>query len=193
MAIYNYISQSIQSSCLIEAKDIDSFYYPITQNHTGYAVDGTLYSNGVQVQTPVVTSPPTSPPVTSPVYASWFTEGQSPYRGALQNFPQTGLVLLSQVALTIMDGSTPTLTLWMQALIQDNFALGNNFNSALNGWTPTGLVYADGVISVICTPDYGNKNGVDGSTYDIASNKIIHFDFVQDSIYFDVALNSLVS
>src|SRR5208282_2643054 len=134
MATYSYLTQSIQSTCLIEPKDIDSFYNPIVQNHTGFAWDGTLYSAGVQQP--------------GPIYASWYTEGQSVYRGKLQTFPQDGLILLSKVALTVLDASTAALSLWMQFLLQDHYALSDNWNNTLNGWVPSSVIYADGVVSV---------------------------------------------
>jgi hypothetical protein len=180
MAAYDYINQSIQSTALITAKTIDSFYYPTTQGHTGYAWDGTLYAGGVQV---AMGSPP------SPIYASWFTEGQNAYRGILQTFPQTGLVLLSKVALTILDGSNSTLALWMQFLLQNNFALADNFNGSLNGWSPSGLAYADGILSVVYTPDAGSLFNVSSPpVYDVDSNMVVNIDFSQDTAYLDVAI-----
>ena len=186
MAAYDYIDQSIMATCLIEPKDIDSFYNPITQNHTGFAWDGTYYVDGVQQLTE--TSPPSSPPLPVPTYASWYTEGQSAYRGLLQTFPQAGLCLLSKVALSILDESTAALTLWMQFLIQNQYALADNWNNALNGWTPSGVIYADGVVSVLYKPDSGNFTGVDGATYNVNSNLVVHLDFVQDSVYMDMAI-----
>ncbi len=165
MAAYDYINQSIQSTCLIEPKDIDSFYNPVTESHTGFAWDGTYYAAGVQQLTNGV-----------PTYASWYTEGQNDYRGILPTFPQTGLVLLSKVALTILDGSTSTLTLWMQFLLHNDYALANNFNNSLNGWLPSGLAYADGILSVIYTPDGAGT-----------SNMVVNLDFTQDQAYLDIA------
>lgn len=189
---YNYIYQSILASSLIEPKDIDSFYFPTTQLHTGYAWDGTLYYNGVQQ--------------VGPIYASWYLEGAGDYRGSMAAFPQTGLVLLSNTAMTITDGSTASLELWMLFLLQNNiinptgeittpmmplgsFALANNFNSELNGWLPSGLTYANGIVSVIYSPDYGNQSGVvAGGSYNINSNMVVNIDFTQDTVYLDVAV-----
>lgn len=156
---YDYLDQAIRASCLIEPKDIDSFYNPDTMNHTGFAWDGTLYQNGVQVH--------------GPVYASWFTESFGAYRGDSTTFPQAGLVLVSHVAVSILDETTSALTLWMQFLLQNNirnplasppvlpgsYALADNWNSELNGWIPSGCVYADGVLSIVYSPDYGNRSG----------------------------------
>lgn len=181
---YNYINQSIIASCLIQPKSTDSFYNPVNL-HTGYAWDGTLYSAGVQQA--------------GPVYASWYTEGPGNYRGNLAAFPQTGIVLLSNAAMTIVDGSTAALNMWMLFLFQNTlvdpasttpggFALINNFNSELNGWTPSGLTYANGIISVICTPDYGNQSGPSSTGFNINSNMVISVDFSQDRVFLDVAV-----
>jgi hypothetical protein len=178
---YSYLTQSIQSTCLIEPKDMDSFYYPVANSHTGFAWDGTLYSAGVQQP--------------GPTYASWYNEGANTYRGYLQTFPQTGLILLSKAALTILDGSTTALNLWMQFLLGDQYGLPDNFNSSLNGWVPTGLVYANGILSAICTPDAGNLVEVllspplsSPPLYNVDSTMIISLDFTQDKIYLDVAV-----
>jgi hypothetical protein len=183
MATYNYLDQAIQSTCLIEPKSNDSFYYPLstsnTLGHTGFAWDGTLYIEGVQQYT--IASPPAL------IYASWYSEAQGDYRGGTPTFPQTGLILLSRAALTILDGSTSALTLWMQFLIQNQFALANNFSENLNnGWTPSSLTYADGVLSVTCTPDTGNN--IVGEGYNVDSNMVINIDFSQDKVYIDVAV-----
>jgi hypothetical protein len=177
MAAYDYIDQSIVSTCLIEPKDIDSFYNPVLQGHTGFAWDGQLYSAGVLQGSP-------------PQAASWFSEAPGAYRGELATFPQTGLVLLSKVALTIIDGSTTALKMWMQFLIQDQFGLPDNWNGELNGFAPSGLVYADGVLSVTYTPDAGNETGValDQTGYNINSNMVVNIDFTQDKIFLDVAV-----
>ena len=167
MANYNYLNQSIVSSCLIESKDIDSFYNPTTLRHTGFAWDGQLYYQGVLQP--------------GPVYASWYSEGAGTFRGSLQTFPQEGLVLLSKVALSILDESTTNLTMWMQFLIQNDYAFPDNFNDELNGWRPSGLAYADGILSITYIPDYGNQPD------NILSNMVVSIDFTQDKVYLDVA------
>jgi hypothetical protein len=172
-------------------------------SHNGFAWDGILYIGGVQQIT--MSSPP------GPIYASWFTETDGPYRGTSSTFPQAGLVLLSRVALTILDETSSALSLWMQFLLQSNllnnfpvsspplsppvdvpgsYALTDNFNSELNGWLPSGLAYADGVLSVVYTPDYGNQTGIsaDHTSYNIDSNMVVSIDFTTDSVYLDVAV-----
>lgn len=112
------------------------------------------------------------------------TVGPSPYRGEQQSFPHSGLILLSQVALTILDQSTPGLPLWMQFILGDSFAFANNFNGLLAGWTPSGLQYADGIISVVYKPDVGSQVW----TLGINSNMIVSVDFAQDQVSLDVGV-----
>lgn len=181
---YDYLDQNIVASQLIQPRDNDSFYNPSTNAHYGYGADGFWYENGV-VQ-------PSHP------LASWFTEASGPYRAVgyptgsnSARFPQAGIILLSPVALTILDQSTPTLKaqnlpLWMQFLLQDTYAMANNFDGNLNGWTPSGLAYADGVISIIYTPDSGNQIG--GAPPAADSTMVVTIDFSQDNVYLDVAI-----
>jgi hypothetical protein len=178
MAAYDYLDQVIVATALIQPHDDDSFYNPGPPNaHYGYAFDGNWYIAGLKQN--------------SHPQASWFTESPSAYRGDGSGFPTAGLILLSPVALTILDQSTPTLDahqlpLWIQFLLGDMYALANNFDGALNGWTPSGLAYADGVISVIYTPDSGNQVG--GSPPSADSTMVVTIDFSQDAIYLDVAI-----
>jgi len=168
MAAYDYINQSIQASLLITPKDDDPFFNPVPLALTGFAADGFWYDGGVKTGT----------------QASWFLEGEGPYRGPLQAFPAAALVLLSQVSLTILDVSNAVtesslLPLWMQALLGDSLALTNNFEDALVGFTPTGLTYAAGIVTVLYTPDAGSN---------IQSTMGVNFDFVKDSVYLYVAV-----
>jgi hypothetical protein len=148
---YNFIDQNIVASCLIQGHTDDSFYNPVPNSHTGYAVDGNYYSLGV-----LQSAHPK---------ASWFTEfatNTSGDRGEQAAFPQFGIALLSPVSLVILDqtksvAQAEQLPLWMQFLLQDNNALANNFNGAVQGFLPSGLVYADGIVTVIYTPDSGNQ------------------------------------
>jgi hypothetical protein len=184
---YDYLDQVIVATALIQPSDSDSFYNPTTNAHYGYAYDGNFYLNGVLQ---VGHSP-----------ASWATESPGAYRGDGIKFPTAGLILLSPVALTILDQSTPTLIaanlpLWMQFILSDTFMFGNNFDGTLNGWTPSGLAYADGVISVIYTPDTGNQPPITSpptsppiTSPPIADTAmVVTIDFVQDLAYLDVAL-----
>jgi hypothetical protein len=161
---YDYINQSIQSSLLIVPKDNDPFFFPTQLALTGFASDGYFYDGGIR--NPLVR-------------ASWFTEAQGPYRGILPSFPQAALVLLSEVALTILDETNSELPLWMQFLLGDANALANNFNGSLIGFTPTGLSYAAGVLVVTYVPDAGSA---------VQSTLAVNIDFVQDGVYLYVAV-----
>ena len=169
---YDWIDQDIVASTVIQPLEIDSFYNPVSKNHTGYAFDGLYYENGMS----------SSPAV----YASWFTEflnTPNPYRGSSAEFPNLGLILLSKVALTIIDQSTGQLNLWMQFLIQNLFAFPDNFSSErypLIGYTPSKVTYADGLVSVTYLPDEG--------VISIKSPMVVTMDFVQDIVYLDVSV-----
>ncbi len=168
MANYNYLDQQITATCLVQAYNNDSFYFPETNNHSGFAYDGKKYLNG---QLDLL---PGSPPTTQ--YASWYTEfasptasGPEPARDDQAQFPAFGLILLSPVAMTILNQSTPVpqaneLKMWMQFAMADGYIMSNNYMTAMSppvlaiqGFTPSGLSYADGIISVIYTPDAGNQ------------------------------------
>lgn len=163
MAAYDYINQSIQSSLLIVPKDNDPFFFPTQLALSGFAFDGFLYDSGVKTMT----------------QASWFTEAQSAYRGILPSFPEAALVLLSQVALTILDETNSDLPLWMQFLMSDLYAVANNFNETLIGFTPVGLSYAGGILTVTYIPDAGS---------DYQSTLAVNIDFTQDNVYLMVAV-----
>lgn len=161
---YDYLNQSVMATELILPKDCDSFYNPQTQGHNGYAADGYYYSYGVAQNIP---------------QASWFTEPPGDYRGNSQPFPSSGLVLLSKAALTILDESTPSLSMWAEFLLSDTYALTNNYNSTLQGYTPSSLSYANGKISVTYEPDSGATGA--------KSIMVVTIDFTQDKVYLDVS------
>src|SRR5271167_2027438 len=146
---YDFIDQNIVASCLVQSHTDDSFYNPVVNSHTGYAFDGNYYSLGVVVN--------------GHQKASWFTEyGTNPFRGDQAAFPAYGLVLVSPVSLVILDQSVSVtlasqLPLWMQFLLGDNYALANNFNGSTQGFTPSAVCYADGIVSVTYQPDAGNQ------------------------------------
>jgi len=200
---YDFIDQNIVASCLIQSHTDDSFYNPVVNSHTGYAFDGNYYSVGAVVN--------------GHQKASWFTEfGTNPFRGDQAAFPAYGLVLVSPVSLVILDQSTSVsqasaLPLWMQFVLGDNNALANNFNGSEQGFTPRSVCYADGIVSVTYTPDAGNQeafNHINATPppaievlvppftaqmppYPIVpaySFMVVSIDFVQDSVYLDVAI-----
>jgi hypothetical protein len=168
---YDFINQNIVASCLIQPHDDDSFYNPVRNLHTGFAFDGNHYTLGVQ-------DGPASVWVANGgnLRATWWSEAQSgnPYRGDQQNFPTYGIVLLSPVSLAILDQSTPVsvataLPLWMQFLLGDTNALANDFNGAIQGFLPSGVCYADGIISVTYSPDSGNQASYTYPAWDAAT------------------------
>lgn len=146
---YNFIDQQTVSSCLIQGYTDDSFYYPTTNQHTGFAIDGNYYLQGVLQP--------------DHAKASWFTEfGTNDFRGSTAAFPTYAIALLSTASLVILDQSkavsrAENLPLWMQFILGDNNALTNNFNGALQSFSPTSVCYADGIISVTYSPDAGNQ------------------------------------
>jgi hypothetical protein len=161
---YDILGQSIVSSLLVVVQDNDPFFNPSLLNFTGFSSNGFFYDDGVKTST----------------QASWFLEAQSPTRGPLPSFPTAALVLLSSTSLSIFDATnTSGLALWMQAVVENTSALANNFNNTLVGFTPSGLSYATGIISVIYTPDAGST---------IQSTMVVNFDFTQDDVYLYVAV-----
>jgi hypothetical protein len=179
---YNYINQPIVATALIQLSDSDSFYLPEENGHTGFAFNGVYYNAGYQG----------SPPQT----ASWYTEGAGPYRGPSAPFPSYGLILLGRANLTILDESTPALSLWMTFLLNDNLLLTDNYAldnpnyspPSLIGYTPSGLAYANGVISVIYSPDAGAEDIGDSPPGGSASTMVVNIDFSSDSAFLDVAV-----
>jgi hypothetical protein len=191
---YDFIDQNIVASCLIQGHTDDSFYYPVANLHTGYAFDGNYYSQGAVVA--------------GHQQASWFTEyGTNPYRGDKAAFPTYGLVLLSPVSLVILDQTisvsvASALPLWMQFVLGDFNGLGNNFDSSIQGFLPSSVCYADGVISVTYTPDAGNEAATSAGFGDILTTNpapnypivpaqscmVVSIDFSLDTMYLDVAV-----
>jgi hypothetical protein len=190
-ASYNWIFQDIVASTLISPTTADSFYFPVQNQHSGFAIDGQLYVNGILIASPT--------PIPSPYQsyqASWLTEfltAPNPFRGSSAQFPSAGLILVSPVAMTILDATVNPPALWMQFLLADgggngfSYAMTDNYNASLQGFTPSGVNYSDGIVSVIYTPDAGNQDGGGGTT----SNLVLTVDFSQELIFLDVAtLNS---
>jgi hypothetical protein len=179
---YNYLNQPMLATALIQGLDSDSFYFPEANGHNGYAFNGVHYTNGVQT-----VSPPIAP-------ASWYREAQGPYRGTSTAFPVQALVLLGRASLVILDETTQQLNLWMTFLLGDNLLLANNFatfnpnfSSDLQGYLPSGLTYANGVISVIYSPDPGAEDIGFSPPMGTASNMVVNIDFTQDTAYLDIA------
>jgi len=103
------------------------------------------------------------------------------------------LLLLGRASLTILDATTSELALWMIFLLRDDYLLADNFatlnpnySSNLQGFLLSGLTYANGVISVIYSPDPGAEDI--NSPPQPASNMVVNIDFTQDKAYLDVAV-----
>jgi hypothetical protein len=193
---YDFIDQDIVASVDLQPHDDDSFYNPVRNQHTGYAFDGSYYQVGVLQA--------------SAGKASWYSEPFGEFRGSTAAFPTYGLVLLSPAALSILDQSQPVLLasqlpLWMLFILADTYALANNFNGSTQGFLPSGLCYADGVISVTYSPDPGNQQTYSPSQHPVLSlqpsgyptpypvvsaqsSMVVSIDFVQDKVYLDVAV-----
>lgn len=168
---FNYTDQDIIASLTIGVKDVDPFYNPETNGLTGYAYDGNYYLNGV-IQ-PLVSK------------ATWATEAAGEFRGDGDLFPVNVLILLTKTSLIILDQSTPTsnvgnIPMWMIFLLADNYALANNFSGGLNGWTPSGVSYANGKLAVNYKPDSGNETDT--------SPLCVTIDFTTDGVFLDVAV-----
>jgi hypothetical protein len=154
---YNFINQNVLTTKAINARNNDPFFHPESLGLTGFAYDGFYYNLGVPSST----------------QASWFTEGPGLFRGTSSEFPQSSVVILSDVALNIVS-QTQTLDLWMTFLIQNNYALPNNYSYTSQGFKPASLEYASGRIVVNYNPDPGSQS---------PSAMSVTLDFVNDSSY----------
>lgn len=178
---YDFINQPMLATALIQALDSDSFFFPEDNLHNGFAFNGSHYTNGVQDISP-------------PQIASWFSEGAGPYRGTGGAFPSQALLLLGRACLAILDESARALPLWMTFLIgnglllTDNFALDNsNYPLNIQGFLPAGLAYANGIISVVYSPDPGAEDIGVASAWGTASHMVVNIDFTRDIAYLDIA------
>lgn len=133
----------------LEAVDLagSSFWSP-PASFTGYAADGNYYSSGEATGD----------------RASWATESDNDHRGALNRFPQTLLIVLTDTELSIVDGSTMDLFIRFHVVDLEDFGSGDPgiflewiedeslpaLGTALGieGDTLTGVTFADGRIVV---------------------------------------------
>lgn len=151
---------NVLSSCIIRKEPGDLFFYP-ENGLTGYGYDGKLYSGGT---------------IVPGIFSSWYSEGTGSYRGSLQTFPLSALVLITDVSMAIYDQSTD-LNTWMIFLRKDQGMLLNNYDASTIGFTPKSVQYNGGVITVEFSPDPGSTR---------QTNIFLHIDFVQDTAYADV-------
>lgn len=153
--------KEITASVLFEAAPDDEFFFPVDGVLTGYGYDGKLYQNGAEV------------PAEDP--ASWFSEEPGAYRGTRAQFPQRGLVLVSDAGMSIIDLES-RYAMWMISLRGDNFGLTHNFLNNISGFIPSGVSYQNGRVVVTMSPD-------PGSTF--TAPVFIVFDFVIDRVYME--------
>jgi hypothetical protein len=160
-AAYNYLGQSAIYSELITPLDIDSFFNPVTNNHTGFAHDGFYYAAGV---------------VNTSQVSSWFTETPSGTRGLSAAFPAQALVLVNRASLVILDATNPALNLWMLFYLEDTFGFPNNFLNGTNSVTPSDITWANGVLTITSPADAGAT---------VQAPNMLTIDFTRDQIYID--------
>lgn len=153
--------KEVIASALFEAAPDDEFFFPVDGVLSGFAFDGRLYQNGAQV------------PATDP--ASWFSEAPSTHRGTRAQFPQRGLVLLTDAGLSIIDLES-RYAMWMVALRGDGFGLTHNFLGNISGFQPSGVSYQNGRVVVTMAPDAGSV---------FTAPVFIVFDFTLDNIYME--------
>ena len=160
--VYDYLNQSVLASTLCTARSSDSFFYPTTLGHTGYAFDGYMYSAGVKQS----------------VQASWVTESlHSATRGANAAFPTQGLVLVQRASITICDASNTQLALWMIFYYGDGLGYCNNpapNPSVPTSYTAAEVSWANGILNVLLSPDPGSFN---------QSPISLVINFITDEIY----------
>lgn len=162
-ATYQYLQQSVAASLIIGQKDSDSFFHPVTLNHTGFAYDGFAYVAGVQ-------NPASQ--------ASWFLELSSPTRGAAV-FPSEVLVVLSQASLSMLDTTDETVVLWMLFYYMDLGCYANNFSATVASFSPQSLTWGNGRLSVVSAYD-------PGSPFSLVA--VLTIDFVADQAYVDYSV-----
>lgn len=153
--------KEILASALFEAGPDDEFFFPVDGVLTGFAYDGKLYQNGAEV------------PAVDP--ASWFSEEPGPFRGTRAQFPQRGLILVTDAGLSILDLES-RYAMWMIALRGDNFGLTHNFLNNISGFTPSSVSYQNGRVVVSLSPDAGSV---------FTAPVFIIFDLVLDRIYME--------
>jgi hypothetical protein len=153
--------KEVIASVLFEAAPDDEFFFPVDGVLSGFAFDGKLYQNGAEV------------PAVDP--ASWFSEEPGAYRGTRPQFPQRGLVLVTDAGLSIIDLES-RYAMWMVALRGDGFGLTHNFLDNISGFTPTGVSYQNGRVVITLSPDAGSV---------FTAPVFIVFDFTLDNTYME--------
>jgi len=121
----------------------DAWSNPITAGFTGYARDGTRYTNGVQDA--------------GPVYAPWYSETAGSDRSSVGAFPSKVLISATRSEITIFDfANYPTdLDVWMRFRLGDSgtFKLIGRIDESI-----TDVCFNNGVLCVV-TQWNGIENG----------------------------------
>lgn len=164
---------SVICSCYICKDAEDPFYYPTAHSLTGYAADGLEYVNGVS---------------NLGSYASWYSENHSEFRGSKRAFPDSALVVITDLSIGIYDRDKG-FDVWMIILRETYKAFPANIfanmqpgvlNKAIaDGFRPSRVTYSSGVLSVLMSPDPGSQY-----TYPI----VWHLDLSKDRMYVDLTL-----
>ena len=166
-AIQQY-GDKVFCSYLIRENSDDPFFHPVTKHLTGYAWDGTYYYHGV---------------ANPMVKAAWWSEatggGDMTTRGAIQNFPTSAIILVSEGSISILD-LNDSLNMWMIFKKKGGAVYSSTFGlDSVAILTPTSVGYSGGTISVTFTPQPGSV---------VVSTAILNIDFTQDTVMLDLSL-----
>lgn len=154
----------IHASCAIRYDATDTFFNPgfrpTKGGLTGFGWDGFFYFNGVMQGR----------------QATWFTEATpgDNFRSTRGAFPQRGIVLVTDLGLSIFDESANSLDVWMVFERGATLAMLETVVSIPSNFVPKELKYNNGVIMLT----YSGDNFPDVYLY---------LDFCQDTAYVDLA------
>lgn len=157
----------VHCSCVAVPTETDLFFHPTYGGGlTGYAANGSHYTKGVE---------------NSLKKASWWNEatggGDQTTRGALQPFPSASLILVTGGSISILNPAD-NLSMWMifkkkeGNVYSDTYNLGNG-----TAFTPVGVNYDSGVISVSMEPQIGSTFG---------DKVTLCIDFANDFVFLDI-------
>jgi hypothetical protein len=156
---YDYLDQPVLSSLIIQKQEMDSFFSPALLGHSGFSADGLYYVNGI---------------VNPQLQASWYTETAGTERSSAQAFPDRTLVIASRASLALL--SAVTMELWMLFYLGDDKALRYNPTGVQLSYTPSGLSWANGLLTLNLTADAGDST---------QAPYALTIDFTRDQVYAD--------
>jgi hypothetical protein len=157
----------VYTSCVVTVSETDTFFNPTYGTGlTGFAANGSYYSKGIE--NPLVK-------------ADWWEEatggGDQTSRGALQPFPPTALILVTEGSVSILNPSD-NLSMWMIFRKKPNNAYSDTFGIGAGAkFQPVMCTYDSGLISVTMEPQVGSSFG---------SNITFCIDFVNDFVFVDL-------